>query len=707
MAAAALGLSLLGAQAVGVANADPAADDNPSVSKASTGTRKAPPRRSASRQAATAELSAAQGDPVLPARRAKPAAARPGAASVAAVGTATAPTRTSTAPRRPAATTTAATGPVIAAGAAKSAARSITALLFNSAPSLNPSQTAPALDGVVNGSLHATDPDGDAVSYRVVQAPAHGQVTVDTDGRFTYTPAVPGQLAATDSFEVAVSDADSGFHVHGLLGLVNLLTFGLVGSAGHTTTRTVTLSTTPAFDPNAYILPLAPGVTVKAIQRVGDSPAGTSYPMVGAPDGLGMFDNHDGTFTLLMNHELGSGSGAVHAHGATGAFVSSWIIDKTTLEVVGGSDLIQRVFAWNTATQSSDPSSSVVAFSRFCSGDLAPVSAFSYDGLGTGQRIYLTGEEGGGGRAVATVATGPNAGDAYILGTFNPTTNGSALSGSPSYENLLANPLAQEKTVVIGNNDGGSGINAGALAVYVGTKQSTGTEADRAGLTNGVLKFVTVAGNAAEITDGASRATTITSGTPFTLSDAESTRFSRPEDGAWNPLNPSEYYFVTTDRLDQVSDGAGGQVGATRLWRLNFTDITDPDLGGTIDLLIDGDTVSGTKVNMFDNMTIDRNGRILIQEDTGGASHNGKIWRYDIATDTLTLLAQHDPARFGDIGIPATAPFTSNEESSGIVDAQDVLGPGWFLLTVQAHYPLGGALVEGGQLLALYDPVPG
>ncbi len=28
--------------------------------------------------------------------------------------------------------------------------------------------------------------------------------------------------------------------------------------------------------------------------------------MVGIPDGLGAFDNHDGTFTVLMNHELGN-----------------------------------------------------------------------------------------------------------------------------------------------------------------------------------------------------------------------------------------------------------------------------------------------------------------------------------------------------------------------------------------------------------------
>jgi len=69
--------------------------------------------------------------------------------------------------------------------------------------------------------------------------------------------------------------------------------------------------------------------------------------MVGAPDGLGLFDNNDGTFTLLMNHELSSGSGAVRAHGANGAFISRYIIDKATLEVLSGSDLIQRVFAWN------------------------------------------------------------------------------------------------------------------------------------------------------------------------------------------------------------------------------------------------------------------------------------------------------------------------------------------------------------------------
>src|SRR5262245_65271755 len=51
-----------------------------------------------------------------------------------------------------------------------------------------------------------------------------------------------------------------------------------------------------------YVLSVNPAVTTQAILTVGDSVGG--YRMVGIPDGLGAFDNGDGTFTLLMNHEI-------------------------------------------------------------------------------------------------------------------------------------------------------------------------------------------------------------------------------------------------------------------------------------------------------------------------------------------------------------------------------------------------------------------
>jgi hypothetical protein len=67
-------------------------------------------------------------------------------------------------------------------------------------------------------------------------------------------------------------------------------------------------------------------------------------------------------------------------------------------------------------------------------------------------------------------------------------------------------------------------------------------------------------------------------------------------------------------------------------------------------------------------------------------------------------LATFDPALFR----PATpggtdAQLTIDEETSGIIDAGEVLGRGWFLFDAQVHRPHADpALVEHGQLLAMY-----
>jgi hypothetical protein len=455
-------------------------------------------------------------------------------------------------------------------------------------------------------------------------------------------------------------------------------------------TKVASISQTP------YLLPVAPGVRLTSILTVGDSvnnkTDGTPYRMVGIPDGLGAFDNNDGTFTLLMNHELSGNSGIKRAHGATGAFVSQWIIDKATLQVKSGRDLIQNVKLWNGSSfdnyNSTNPSPLAI-LERFCSGDLAPVSAFfnNISGLGTKERIYLNGEElGTEGRAFAHIVTGTEAGTSYQLPYL----------GKFSWENAVASPLPSNKTIVAGLDD----IIGGQVYFYIGNKQSTGNEIEKAGLHKGKLFGVSVVGLSTE-----SDSTKLGSGTRFSLIDlgnvanktgtqlnsesisAGVTSFLRPEDGAWDPSNPRDFYFNTTNNSQ----------GPSRLWRLRFDDIANPEAGGIIEAVLDG--TEGQK--MLDNMTIDRYGHILLQEDVGNNPHLGKIWQYDIATDKLTQLAQHDPSRF----LTGGANFlTQDEESSGIIDAQDILGPGWFLLDVQAHYNLDGELVQGGQLLALYNP---
>jgi hypothetical protein len=436
-----------------------------------------------------------------------------------------------------------------------------------------------------------------------------------------------------------------------------------------------------------YIKPFKPGTQLKSILTVGDAVGG--YKLAGIPDGMGAFDNGNGTFTLLLNHEINSTLGIIRAHGGKGAFVSKWIINKSDLSVVSGSDLMQQVFLWDTTSQSF-VQNSAVNFSRFCSADLPAVSAFynSASGKGTTERIFMNGEESGNeGRAAGHIATGANAGKSYELPYL----------GKFSWENSVASPASGDKTVVVGLDD----ATGGQVYIYIGTKTTSGTDIDKAGLNNGKLFGIKVSGFAAE-----SNTAIPAAGTRFDLFDfgnvrnktgaalntesvaAGITSFLRPEDGAWDPKNPNDFYFVTTNGFNSP----------TRLWRLRFDNILSPETGGTIEAVLNG-TEGGQQ--MFDNLSMDRFGKILIQEDPGNQEYIARIWQYDTAKDSLFPIAYHDSTRFI---TGATGFLTRDEESSGIIDMSDILGQGMYLLNVQAHYSIPGELVEGGQLMAMYNP---
>ena len=490
-----------------------------------------------------------------------------------------------------------------------------------------------------------------------------------------------------------------------------------IGGAGGTGGSTVT----------PYIKPVASGVLTEALLTVGESvnlkPDGiTPYRMVGIPDGLGAFSNNNGTFTLLMNHELGSTAGIARAHGSLGSFVSKWTINSTTRQVQHIQDLNQTttsVFTWDTVGLAYV--AGTTAYNRFCSGDLPAASAFLSGSLGTVNRIYMAGEEATGGRAFAHVVTGVDAGKSWQLPKL----------GRIAWETAVACPMAQTKTIVMGCDDSGriGQTPPSELNIYVGTKLATGLDIEKAGLTNGLLYGLKVAGKTVEDRNttapyglGAAKGTPVAfTMAPYTTTNlatddgtglqAEAItnqvmQFSRVEDGAWDPLNPADFYFVSTDQFDQVKAGTGATVGRSRLWRVRFTAIATPESGGTITMLLDGTEA----MQMMDNICVDRQGRVLLQEDVGGNAHNGKIWAYTIANGALTLLAKHDVARFGDlvagVATAATAPFNNDEEASGIIDASEILGTGWYLMDDQTHYPTTGdtELVEGGQLLAMYLP---
>jgi hypothetical protein len=467
----------------------------------------------------------------------------------------------------------------------------------------------------------------------------------------------------------------------------------------------------PSTETEPYLVPSVPGVRAVSILTTGDTV--DRYRMAGIPDGLGAFEGERGTFTLLMNHELPGGSGIERAHGSKGAFVSRWVIDRRTLEVLNGEDFTQSaqdVFQWDPGTNQYVPGTTV--WQRYCSADLAKPGAFYNDDRGTVERIYLNGEEvSDAGRAWARIATGPHAGEAWQLPRL----------GRMAYENAVASPYPQDKTVVMLTDDGNlttAGVPANfpsEVYMYVGRKMRRGHPIEQAGLTNGKFFGVKVSVKGQPVTEesndfGLGNATSgfVGSGrfslhdfddvsdlTPLEIEqasiDAGVTRFQRPEDGAWDPRDwrRDDFYFVTTASLALNC----------RLWRLRFDDIRHPEQGGTIQILLRGNEGHG----MLDNVTIDRQGRILMDEDPGNNGRVAKIWLYHIATREFIQVAQANP-KFFEQTIPPNPDFiTQDEESSGIIDAADILGQGWFLLDVQNHKPSSDPeLVEGGQLLALF-----
>ena len=80
------------------------------------------------------------------------------------------------------------------------------------------------------------------------------------------------------------------------------------------------------------------GYNITSILTTGDSVGG--YRMGGIPDGLGAYDNGNGTFTLLSNHELYDSWGVARSGGAIGAYVSKLVINKSDFSVVSGSDFL-------------------------------------------------------------------------------------------------------------------------------------------------------------------------------------------------------------------------------------------------------------------------------------------------------------------------------------------------------------------------------
>jgi hypothetical protein len=472
-----------------------------------------------------------------------------------------------------------------------------------------------------------------------------------------------------------------------------------------------------------YVVPVGGEYEITALFSVDDRVPETSdptrqYRMVGIPDGLGAYANGDGTSTLFMNHEFVRGDRSEPLVGGPryrGAFVSKWILDGDG-NPISGERAFDTVFMENTLVgPAAEVGNTTRPFARFCSGSLAGAPH------GFDRWIYLTNEEenspaafdGLGGLSVAVYDN-----EAHALPKL----------GRFSKENTLVQPTQGTETVIFSLEDGPATLD-NQLYMYVGTKDpSAASVLARNGLDNGKLYVFrsldldrnsertftrgSVTGEWIEV-PGADAMTDVQL---EAASDAvNAMTFVRPEDGAYNPNNSNEFFFVTTGSSTGADDGVN-ELGRLYSLRLHPVDPLGP---ARLRIVYNADTVvAGGSDTALSPDNLDASSRYLMINEDGttesraamaAKGRDGSIWRFDLVTASLggagvdassaTRVVELDPP--GRDGI-AVGPGVW--ETSGIIDTSALFGADTWLSDVQAHGPTtepAPFTVEDGQLFIM------
>ena len=458
-----------------------------------------------------------------------------------------------------------------------------------------------------------------------------------------------------------------------------------------------------------YVESVASGVSLNVIATAGDQVDG--YQLVGVPDGMGLVK--DGKkLALITNHELSASNATVLARttasgAAVGSFVSKITLDPKSLKPTAAEDLFSTIswYDYTTGTWGSKPTAPSGAalkdqygtanhsnaFNRFCSATLAPAGTFFNKKTGAGFKdaLFLTGEEGGDeSRGFAVTLDG----EVAQIPAF----------GLASWENFVPVQTNNDITAVMANED--STATGSQLYMYVGSKQKSGTFFQKAGFANGKHYVMsgfpgddnqirTMFGKNSPIPVDFTEIGHNSSGKEQNASALEKgLRLSRVEDGHFDPNNPSDYYFITTEsnKDPKATTSNPEYPGVSRdggaLWRLRFDDVSNPLKGGTLEMLLDGS--ENVYLSKPDNLTIDGKGNILIQEDPGANDAVARIVAYRISDGAIGVVAKFKDQYFKKGGSEF---ITNDEETSGVIDVSSFLRKSksdkatYFMFVAQVH----------------------
>lgn len=472
------------------------------------------------------------------------------------------------------------------------------------------------------------------------------------------------------------------------------------------------------------ITPVAPGATYEPIITVGDTLPG-GYVFESIPDGIALEPNGKGTVDVYVNHETSTVPFPGVFNDFTNAILSKLKLHQKSGGVLSGSYVIP----------------SEANYQRFCSSFLATKEhGFERPILFTNEEatdfVYRTGQ------AWPVTPGDPAAEQAGVVVAYD-VRNGKYKTiygmGRHNHENSVAIPGYGHPVVVSGDDTFTSNPAQSQLYSYIASSADAvwNDEGDLYGLVlddaavNDYYDFpvgtaMAKPGKFVKIP----RAAALGDQTALeNASDALNVfQFVRVEDiaydkrpGMWNVM-----YIADSGRGSASTSGNAFASTNGRVWKL-VLDKSDPTKVTSLSILIEGDD-AGLKllgeVHQPDNLETTEKS-LLIQEDPGSSQQfpfgstdpnatTARIWKYDLATGTLSVVAKVDQSLDGgptDVE-PGSKGNLGSWESSGIVDASSVFGPGAFLVDVQAgslvieQETVGGLILQrdGGQLGLLRIP---
>ena len=438
----------------------------------------------------------------------------------------------------------------------------------------------------------------------------------------------------------------------------------------------------PDGEPVRHLIPLRDGVRVKPILSTGDivsDPFGTrnEYQMSGIPDGLGAYKNASGMLKLFMNHELDSTPPDSPAN--VGARVSWLTIDPATLSV----------------KRASYPLTGQEGFLRFCSATLRHINGtpMYFTGEETTDEGALTGDTTDGlGRGGSSIALNADTGEHRETRHFGllPHENVVPIKGLARADFITTE---DGDAPIVGDPDADPEVNESQLYSYLAPtfggaisgnqgslyawKANAGQGQDNDPSTDDIKQGEALSGHFVRIPQ---RYNSDAAELEATAQRMDTFDFIRLEDAAVSKTRPNVLYITDTGSNPVGTPGSETRHG--RLYKLTIN--KDDPRNATLRLLLDGDADNGApRMTNPDNLDTSENSAV-IQEDRNSEYRQaddpgngyGRVLVYNLESKGLRSVAR--------VNTPANLE-PGTWESSGVINAHNLLGDDQWLLDVQAH----------------------